>query len=112
MENILLFAACTLFIHVTATCFAAEQNIFPAKGDKVPFKVKLDMLYVWSSLAPSSENLSSLPTYNLKPRLTQDPLKCLLEEILEYAFAENHACPLRVRNDVCHRKLNSLTSLL
>ena len=30
--------------------------------------------------SPSSENLSSFPTYNLKFRLTGDSLKCLLEE--------------------------------
>lgn len=102
------------FVHSLLQPHALQQNkrYSLPRGTKFPLRSNWTCSMSDHYQPPSSENFSSLPTYNLKPRLTQDPLKCLLEEILEYAFAENHACPLRVRKNVCHRKLNSLTNLL
>lgn len=69
-ENTALFAACTGFVHVTATCTTAERITPPCQGTK-------------SALRSNGTGLNSTPRgLHLKSRLPPDPLKCVLQETL------------------------------
>ena len=69
-ENTALFAACTGFIQVTATCTTAERITPPCRGTK-------------SALRSNGIGLNSTPRgLHLKSRLPPDPLKCVLQETL------------------------------
>ena len=48
MENTLQVATYPGLFCVISTWFAAEQNMFLAKEDKISFKVKWNSLFVWS----------------------------------------------------------------